>query len=383
MYSVFLREWRRLLTRPLYIFCMLAVPLFCVVFFTTLMDSGLPADMPIGLVDLDNSATTRNIARNLDAFQNTRIVERYADFSAARRAMQRGEIYAFYYIPEGTTRRLLRGEAPLVSFYTNNTFLMAGSLLYKDLRTMTELAAGAASRSVLLAHGTDNARLMGMLQPILVDLNAVGNPSLNYNVYLSNVLGPGMLSLMVFFITVFSIGQEIKDGSGARLLRLARGSALRALLGKLGAQSLVFLLVGAAIGLYLYGYLAFPCRGGIWLQLSQLGLLVFASQGFGVAMICALPSPRLGLSFASLVGVLSFSICGMSFPVMAMHPVLQGISALFPLRHYFLIYVNSALDGHPLSAVALHVAALGAFALLPLALGPRFRTLMTRIAYDP
>ena len=39
MYKVFIREWRRLLTRPIYIFCMVAVPLFCIVFFTTIMGS--------------------------------------------------------------------------------------------------------------------------------------------------------------------------------------------------------------------------------------------------------------------------------------------------------------------------------------------------------
>ena len=55
-------------------------------------------------------------------------------------------------------------------------------------------------------------------------------------------------------------------------------------------------------------------------MVGLLSLFVFASQGMGVLMICALPNPRFGLSFASLWGVLSFSICGMSFPAMAMHP---------------------------------------------------------------
>ena len=98
--------------------------------------------MPVGMVDMDNSVTTRSLASNLDAFQNTRIVERYASPAEATAAMRRGEIYAFYYVPEGTTRKLLRQEAPKVSFYTNNAYLMAGSLLYKDMRTMSELMGG-------------------------------------------------------------------------------------------------------------------------------------------------------------------------------------------------------------------------------------------------
>ena len=350
---------------------------------TSLMGEGLPTEMPVGLVDQDNTSTTRNIARNLDAFQNSQITTRFANVTEARHAMQRGEIYAFYYFPKGTTEKLLRQEQPKVSFYTNNTFLMAGSLLYKDMRTMSELASGAATRSVLIAKGATNDQAMAFLQPVAVDAHPIGNPSLNYNVYLSNILIPGMLSLMIFFVTVFSIGQEIKEGGGRALLILSKGSAFKALYAKLAAQFLIFALVGLFIGLYLYGVLAFPCHCGIPTMLLLLILMVLASQGLGVLMISALPSPRLGLSFASLWGVISFSICGMSFPAMAMYPVLHGLSYLFPLRYYYLLYVNCALDGFSLAGAAPFVGALLVFALLPLLFVGRFRRMMERIAYEP
>ena len=378
-----LREWRRLLSRPIYLFCIFIVPLVSAVMLTSLMGEGLPTDMPVGLVDMDNTTTTRNIVRNLDAFQNTRIAYKFADVTEARHAMQRGEIYAFYYFPKGTTEKLLRQEQPKVSFYTNNTYLMAGSLLYKDMRTMSELASGAATRSVLLAKGATNDQAMAFLQPVAVDAHPIGNPSLNYNVYLSNILIPGMLSLMIFFVTVFSIGQEIKESHGRAMLVHTRGVAWKALYGKLIAQAALLLPVAWALGAYLYGYLHFPCQCGWLTMLGVLSLFVFASQGMGVLMICALPNPRFGLSFASLWGVLSFSICGMSFPAMAMHPMLHGVSYLFPLRHYYLLYVNCALDGWSLSSAWQFWGALIAFALLPLLFSTRFKTIITKIQYMP
>ena len=54
------------------------------------------------------------------------------------------------------------------------------------------------------------------------------------------------------------------------------------------------------------------------------------------------------LSFASLFGMISFSIVGFSFPVQGMDPTLQALARLFPLRHYFLIYVDQALNGRAL-----------------------------------
>ena len=52
---VALREIHRLVAKPLYIFCMLIAPLFCMVFFVSLMKEGLPTNLPIAVVDLDNS----------------------------------------------------------------------------------------------------------------------------------------------------------------------------------------------------------------------------------------------------------------------------------------------------------------------------------------
>lgn len=147
------REVFRIATRPLYLFCMIIAPLFCYIFFTTLMWNGLPTDLPAGVVDLDNTATTRSIIRNLDAFQQTKVVAHYASFADARKAIQQGKIYAFYYIPRETTEKALSSRQPKVSFYINYSYLVAGSLLYKDQRTISELAGGAITRATLYAKG--------------------------------------------------------------------------------------------------------------------------------------------------------------------------------------------------------------------------------------
>lgn len=377
------RELRRMASKPIYWFCMIAAPLFCFVFFTSLMAEGLPTDMPLGLVDNDNTSTSRSLARNLDAFEMTSIKEQYANVTEAREAVQRGDIYGFYYIPKGTTRKAKRQELPVVSFYTNYSYLVAGSLLYRDMRTMSELASGAASRTVLYAKGATERQAMAFLQPIVIDSHAINNPWLNYNVYLSNIILPGLLMLFIFMVTVFSIGTEVKHNTVHDWLIMARGSMFHALAGKLLPQTLIFFLIGIAFALGLYGVLHFPCHCGVPTMLLVMLLGVIGAQGLGVFMFAMLPTLRMSLSFASLWGVISFSICGMSYPVMAMHPTLQGLSYLFPLRHYFLLYVNCALDGYPLMNAAPYVVGLLLFAILPLLLLRRLKKMLLIIPYIP
>ncbi|MGN1263477.1 MAG: ABC transporter permease, partial [Prevotella sp.] len=111
------RELRIIVGEPIYWFCMIVFPLLAVFFFTSLMHEGQPQEMPVGVVDLDNTATSRKLVRNLDAFQTSRIVAHYTSVAEARKAIQRNEIYAFLYIPAGTSDKLLSARQPKVSFY--------------------------------------------------------------------------------------------------------------------------------------------------------------------------------------------------------------------------------------------------------------------------
>lgn len=324
---------------------MVIVPIFSVVFFTTLMWNGLPVNMPVALVDQDNSQNSRNLGRQLDAFEQTEIVMRTASFSDARIEMQKGNIYGIMLIPKDFGTLAASGKQPHLSFYTNNSYLIAGSLLFKDMKTISTLASGAVNREVERAKGMTDMQIMAQLQPIVIDTHALGNPMLNYSVYLNNMILPGMLQLIIFLVTVYSIGIEIKQRSSKEWLGLGNNSLVISLAGKLLPQTLIFLIMGFGFCSYLYGIIGFPLQSGFLPMLLAMALLVLSAQAVGILMIGVLPTLRLGLSFASLFGMLSFSVVGFSFPVTAMYPSVQALSNLFPLRHYYLIYVDQALNG--------------------------------------
>ena len=246
---------------------------------------------------------------------------------------------------------------------------------------MSVLASGAAQLQVGTAKGQSEAQILASVQPIVIDTHPLGNPWLNYSVYLSNVLLPGVLGLIIFITTVYSIGTEIKYGGSRKLLAASGGSVSVALAGKLLPHTAIFYAMGSAILIVMYGIIGFPHLSGIWPMLLLMLLFVLAAQALGIVMIGLLPDFRLGISFASLWGVISFSISGFTFPVDAMHPVLQSLANLFPLRHYFLVYVDQALNGLPLSYSAGQLAWLAGFCLLPLPLLGRLKNTLQHAKY--
>ena len=94
------RECGLLVHNPMYLFCMVVFPVIVTLFFTSLMSQGQPTDMPVGIVDLDNTSATRAMIRKLDAFQTTKVVAYYDNVAEARNAVQQNKIYAFLYIPK-------------------------------------------------------------------------------------------------------------------------------------------------------------------------------------------------------------------------------------------------------------------------------------------
>lgn len=367
----------------MYWVCLVIFPIIVTVFFTSMMASGQPTDMPVGVVDLDNTSTTRSMIRKLDAFQTTKVVNKYSSVSEARTAIQQNKIYAFLYIPEGTTADLLSFRQPKISFYYSSTSLTAGALLYKDLKTISTLGSAGVGSSLLSAKGATSDQIKTFLQPISVDLHTINNPAVNYSVYLNTMLIPGCLMLFMFILTPYSIGTELKFGTSKRWLATAGGNIFIAVAGKLLPQFLMFLAVVYGYMFFVFGVLDFPHPGGIGVMLL-LGLLtVLASQGFGLFVSCLIPSLRMSMSVCCLWAVLSFSLVGTAFPVSAMDSELISLSQIFPLRHYYMIYQLNIFNGYPLYYSVSHIIALLVFAALPLLVIGRLKKAMVKYDYLP
>ena len=377
------RECKILYVNRIYFFSMVVFPLLALFFFTSLMGEGLPEDMPVGIVDLDNTTTTRSLVRRLDAFQSSEVVARFPSVTAARRAVQENEIYAFLYIPKGTTDALLSSRRPKISYYYNMSSVMSGSLLMKDMKVISNLGSAAVGQATMQAKGYTHDQIMAFIQPIKIDLHQVANPWTNYNLYLSTVFVPGVMMLFMFLISAYSLGMELKFGRGKEWMGKADNNIVVAILGKFLPQAVVFLLLIFFYEFYIYDVLHFPHVGGWWYIVLLALLEVFSSIGFGIFAFGLMPSLRMSMSVCSLWGVLSFSLAGSAFPVMGMDTPIQSLTWLFPLRHYYLLYQITVFNGYPLIDAWFHLVALVGFTLLPWFVIYKIKNAMLTYVYIP
>lgn len=378
-----LRECKIFRHNPIYLFCMLIFPLAVIFFFTSLLEAGQPRELPVGIVDLDNTSTTRSLIRRLDAFQSTRVAGFYSSVSEARQAVQNNKIYGFLFIPKGTTQKLLASRQPKVSFYYSQTTLVSGSLIYRDMKTIATLGSAAVGQATMRARGFTDAQIKNFLQPIVIDLHPLRNSTTDYNAYLTTVMVPGIIMLFIFLITTYAVGTELKFRHGKQIVEMGGGRIVVTLTGKLLPHTLVWLCITFFYSYYVFGIMGFPHPGGVVKIVLINVLMVLAAQGFGIFAFGLMPSLRMSMSVSSLWAVLSISMAGSAFPLIGMDGPLQSLSWLFPLRHYYMVYQICVLNDFPILDAWWHMSAMVAFILLPIPVLGKIKNAMLTYVYIP
>lgn len=366
------RELKLWTKRPVYVLAPLGAMLFCSLFFLTFFGHGTPSELPVAVVDKDNSSLTRNFIRQLDATELGRTI-RYANYSEAREAMQKGEVTAICVLPENMYSDVLAGRKPVATFYINTMYYVGGMMTYKNLLTMFNLSVGAVQRETMRAMGMAEDAIMASIQPIQIDVHQIGNPTTDYTAYLANILLPGLLELLVIITVVYSLSTELKYGTSAALLEGSGNSILTVLAGKLLPFTAMFSALGCILVQVLYGPMHFPLAGSIWAMMLNIILMVLASEAFAVCIVALLPVCRLSVCIGAFLGILAFSLSGFTVPLEQMPGFFRGMANMFPLRPYYKFYVSETIFAGGFALWWKEVVHYLLFLLAPLPLLPRLK----------
>ena len=223
IWAVIKRELKQMFARPLYMFASVGVMVLSTFFFLTLMRSGSAENMPVAVVDKDQSSISRRLIHEMQATPSIDIQLVTNSYPEAREAMQQGKIYGIFVIREGFYRDLVAFKRPQLDFYITNAYTVGGNTAYKQMLTMVNLTSGAFQREVLRKKGLPDDVIMHRIQPLTIEGHMIANPWGNYSVYLVSTILPGILGLICMMVTIFAIGFELKMKTSHAWLHTARG----------------------------------------------------------------------------------------------------------------------------------------------------------------
>ena len=376
------RECRRITSRRIYLGAAVVLPLFLLLFMTTIFGSGQMVQLPIGIVDADNTATSRSIVRAIAATPTLDVAKHYADDHAARAAVQRKEVYGYLSIPPRFEESVMRGTGATLCYYYHYALLAVGGEVMSAFETALMPVRMVPIVMSAVALGTTEQNVETFLLPMLADDHALYNPSLDYAVYLALPIYYIMLQILVLLVTLYAVGIERKQGTSAAWIAAADGNVLRAVVSKLLPYTLIFSLQALLAGVVFFRWEHIPFAGSMPLFALTTVFFIVATQSVAVILYALFPMLSLVISVVSMVGSLGATLSGLTFPLSAMSPVVQWVAQFFPVRHFTeamqcMIY----FDGGFVACWG-QMAVLCLYSLAMMAVLPRLRKIIQLYPYD-
>jgi len=359
--AVMAREWARFMATPrLWWFCLL-LPIMLPGLLLWIFIEQVPDGLPVAVVDLDQTALSRQLLRSVDAAPGLAISAQRADLLQASALLRQGKVFAVMVVPHDFGRGVIRAEQPRVQLYYNRQTLTAGNLVLREVRT----AVAAVAVGIGLAQG--------VLPAVLVETHPLFNPGLEFGRFLALPLAVAVLHVLMVVVAIDACGRELRSGSAGRWHAAASGRVASALLGKLLPYLAWFFVLGLVVLASLLRLLGIEFQGSFALWTLGWLALVLASFGLGTFLLGALGNLRLATSIASVLVSPAFAYSGMTFPTMAMEGFAAVWALILPLGHFLHLQAAQALLGAPPDAVWVHLLVLLSFAFLPLLTLPRWR----------
>jgi len=345
------REVRRIAASWVLIFTTMIAPPIAFLAITWLFNQGVVRDLPIAVVDLDNTAFSSKVARMIDAAAVCNVVYRLNSAEEARQMMDKGKIDAIVVLPYELEKKVMNTGAPAIAVYINNTNVVKGGVLKSGLFTTLSTISAGVKVQVAIKKGQTPQQAIEKARPVKTNVHLLFNPFGNYSYFLVLGLLPLLAIVFIFLGSVYALGIELKEGTSGELMSLADNNIGIALVGKMLPYTLLFFVDMMILNLILLRNLGTPVNGSLFVILVSEVLLIVAYQLLAILFLKLTANLRLSLSLGSAYTMMALTFSGLTFPYIAMPLMDKVFSMIFPYTFWLKIFMGQTLRGEPVSEV--------------------------------
>lgn len=375
-FRVFFREVDRMSGSTIYLFTTLIGPLIAFIILLSVFSAGVPRDLPVGIVDLDNTTLSRKMGMWVSATPEAEVVKHFTNQQEAYQEMKEGKLDAIMIIPEGTEKTIFKGTQKIIPIFINNANILKGGYLQKGIYKAMATLSGGIKMQFAMKNGMRQEQAMAKIQPVKLQQHILFNPFGNYSYFLLTALLPLMIVIFTLLSSLFAVGVEVKEGTGPDWLKHSSGSLIIAVAGKLLPYTILLLINAMVMNVVIFVQMGTPLRGSFALLLLGEAMMILTYQLLGVMLIAATANLRLGLSLGSGYAMMALTFSGLSFPAFAMPVGAQLFSCIFPFTYWIKIFISQAMRGESAIHSVIPMAAFIIFIILSVSLLPRLKRLL-------
>ncbi|WP_428897686.1 ABC-2 type transport system permease protein [Parelusimicrobium proximum] len=249
---IFRKEIMALIRDKGIIFLMIGGPLFYSFFYPFPYKDDIVRDVPVAVIDRDQTYNSRLLTRMLDATEELVVVREYTDADAAYKAFTERKIYGIIYIEKDFQKNILKNKPEKVKVYTDGSYLV----YYKQvtgasLRAVKSMSAGVEIKK-LQSKGAGKAAYT-MRSPVNLITKNLYNHVGGYTEYVV----PAVFIAIIQQIMIIGIGMRAGTLREYRKKYKKGITPLHVLLGKVLAFSVIGLFYFVYLFIIMYKFWGF------------------------------------------------------------------------------------------------------------------------------
>jgi len=376
------REFKMLFyNKSMFIFAVI-LPFVSFLFFNTLLSNPVARNLPIAVVDLDNSSLSRNIISQLNAAPEIKVSFTPINQLEGEALIKELKVYGLVIIPKNFGSDIRQGKQTKVINQYNSNLLLPSGLENKAFKTVIGTISAGANIQKQLKRGVNVEQAMANFKPINSNNHILSNPYTNYSYYLNSGFLTYFFQIFVILTTIYCFGSDLKYNKGEKLYQIANGNLMTILLAKTLPYTLWFFLVGIVMYMSMFVWQDFPIIGNKFVVLVALILLILSTQALAIFFIAFTRSFRESLTFGSSFAAVSLSFSGITFPIFGMPILLQWLSQIFPFTHFLELFIDQTQRGIPVHYSLKSMGLLTLFiVIMPLISWKKLRKLLKQGTY--
>ena len=289
-------------------------------------------DIPVTIVDLDNSASSRQMIRMLGATKEVSVAQEVGSLHEARQIFWDGNSKGIVLIPEGFEKELLRRSQTSVSVYCDASYF----LIYKETLSATIQATGTLSAGVeikrLMASGSGEELAMQQRDPMPSKFYNLYNPAGSYGSYVM----PGIIliilqqTLLIGIGMIGGAGKERRNNQEVMPGVKVRQGMFSVVFGKGLAYFTIYIVNIAFTLVYLSKWFGFPDKGSFTDVCILLVPYLFSVIFLGLMISMLFRRREHSIMTLVFVSPIVLFVSGLSWPETSIPPLLNLFSHIFP-----------------------------------------------------
>lgn len=307
-------------------------PLIYATIYSLVYGTQVLRDVPVGVVDLSQTPSSRRLAEMIDLGPNTMVAYEPADMEEAKRLFFDRKIYAILYIPSDYERSILGGHSANVAIYLDASYMLMYRQAFEEMTASISSIGAEVEMSDLIARSVELPQAQTITHPVIYQSHNLFNPYLGYGTF---VMPPVIMLILqqTLLVGIGMVGGTWWERKFYRKLAISGTPYLHAIMTIIG-RSIVYFAIYAILLYYLlhvhYRLFHYPMNGAAATLIPFLSLYLMASILFALALSTLFRHRESSLMMLLWSSIPLLMLSGVSYPHEAMPIVLRWIAQIFP-----------------------------------------------------